>query len=412
MSSLSPVDDVFLRVMDSGHRVASLVEVVWGFKHTGEQREPPAAFSDAPADGLVRFMRHQSALRPYALTEQDWLGSHGHGQGRYWKRGTGPGPYPANWGKYEAPKVFISVSSNRNANEQLVAAVDRHGVYPGKHFVVLTLHADWRRLFRQLYPGMCGAPGEISLLRWLCSILNSPVGHAWIARNAAPRGARADACTALPLPGRYDPQIARLLARLERVKRPGDLGRHPTWAPPARPTTQQEDLFPDSGIGQRQAGRAFWDTVREINSAVCRSYGLTEGERRSLDTFLQSMTDPWAEHGPDVAHLPPNTKLRVVRGKTVRVDVVHQTMQVELSWRSLGNAEPVRIPIPKFMPGWALEEGREFTCRAPAGCPLVRVQNEPWLLRDFRAVPYSYLGKEALEGMIGYATGGGDDDAS
>jgi hypothetical protein len=83
----------------------------------------------------------------------------------------------------------------------------------------------------------------------------------------------------------------------------------------------------------------------------------------------------------------------------------HQTIEVELLWKSLGNGKPVSLPIPKFMPGWALQPDQEFTCMAPAKVTLEALRANPWLLRSFAAVPYSYLSNEKLEEMIGFRTG-------
>jgi hypothetical protein len=120
---------------------------------------------------------------------------------------------------------------------------------------------------------------------------------------------------------------------------------------------------------------------------------------------MQGMIEPWVDHNPQDAHLPKEATLRVIEGKTVSVDPLTQTIDVELSLKSLGNGKLVRIMVPKFMPGWALRAGAEFLCRAPVNCKLAEVQRSPWLLRKFEPVSYSYLDTEVLEGMIGYKVG-------
>src|SRR5260370_18882457 len=103
-------------------------------------------------------------------------------------------------------------------------------------------------------------------------------------------------------------------------------------------------------------------------------------------SFLRGMTQPWVEHQPDIAHLDSTTTLRILRGKTLAVNVLAQTIDVELSWKSLGNGRAVSIPLPKFMPGWALQPEREFTCKAPATVSLAEVQHNPCLLSEFGPV--------------------------
>jgi len=54
------------------------------------------------------------------------------------------------------------------------------------------------------------------------------------------------------------------------------------------------------------------------------------------------------------------------------------------------------------MPGWALREGADFTCLAPANWRDPADLQDPWLLREFRAVPYPYLEPSDIEKMAGF----------
>jgi hypothetical protein len=223
------------------------------------------------------------------------------------------------------------------------------------------------------------------------------LGHAWFAKHAGPRGLQADICLTLPLPQTYNPAVAEAVARIEVMPRPDNLGTVPTWDPVAGSVTPPPDLF-----GADHPGNDFWRAVGDANRLVMASYGLDEQARTRVMNLLRGVMDPWAEHPKDVAILPASTTTKVVRGKTVSVDAAGQAVTVELSWKALGNGAPVRIPVPAFMPGWALSPGQESTCRAPSKCTLADLTANAWLLREFRSVPFDYLPIEVLEQMVGY----------
>ncbi len=374
------------------------MEVVWGFVHTKSRDQQEPEFSSSPGDDFVPYFRQQGALRPYSVTAEDWRASHDDDQ-VYWKKGTGYGPYPGNWPNYESPKILVSAQSNLNSASLLVAAIDRANYYPGKHFLVVTLLPTWEAAFRAAYPNVAHVSAE-NVLRWYCGILNSPVGHAWFAKHAGPRGLQADICLTFPLPQTYDTAVAEAVARIEAMPRPDSLGPVPTWNPEAGVVTPPPDLY-----GAAQPGNNFWRAVGDANRLVMESYGLDEQGRARVMSMLRGVMDPWAEHPKDVAILPASATIKVLRGKTVSVDPSGQAVTVELSWKALGNEGPVRIPVPAFMPGWVLSPGQEFTCRAPSKCTLADLAANVWLLREFRPVPFDYLPIEALEQMVGYREG-------
>lgn len=65
------------------------------------------------------------------------------------------------------------------------------------------------------------------------------------------------------------------------------------------------------------------------------------------------------------------------------------------------SGSPLTIPIPHDFPGWALTDGSEFTCLAPRNDRDTQsVMSNPWLLRDFRPLPYAYLAAPQLEEMV------------
>jgi hypothetical protein len=399
--AFSPVDDVWSRV-SGNFAFKSLTEAVWGFTHATRKGRAASEFSSTPGPDFVPYIKLQKAVIPYFLTEEDWRNSH-KDENRYWKKGTGPWTYKANWPKYESPKIILSAVKNRNAQSQLVAALDFAKYYPGEHLLAMVLKKGWKAAFTKAYPE-AAVPSVQDALRWLCAILNSAIGHAWVARVAAPRGPHRDVFLTIPLPRSYDPNIAQRLVDLKRMARPQNANSTPTWNPQSGLVSPQPVLF-DDPISSGAAINGYWRAVDEINGLVLSSYGLTDQDIVRFNFFLSGMTQPWADHPSDVARLDSATTLRVLRGKTLSVNQQAQTIEAELLWKTLGNGKPVSIPIPKFMPGWALQSDREFTCMAPGKVSLAGLLANPWLLRDFAAVPYSYLSNEKLEEMIGFRTG-------
>ncbi|MBM4039136.1 MAG: hypothetical protein FJ290_11550 [Planctomycetes bacterium] len=409
--AFSPLQPIWDELTVADRELRRICESAWGFVHTRSRGKPAPVFSSRRGRGLVPFLRHQTALMPYWVTKEDWKASHKEGEGTYWEKGSGPVPCEANWDRYRSSKIIVTSQTHRNERNQVIAAFERGIYWPGKHFQAIVLQDQWREAIRTRWgdPSFARTPSA-TILHWLCAILNSPVGHAWVAAHAGPRGPRKDVFKSLPLPARFDPEIPRIVERLRNMIRPRNLRKNPTWDPQGGMVDVDGSLFDHADSALDKAGNSYWSEVRKINELVLGSYGLTEEQGKEIQVYLQTMTDPRAQHCLDVAGLSPDTKLRVLRGGTGRVDLPRQLINLQLSWRSLGRGDFVEVPIPKFMPGWALEEGRKFSCRAPERCTLDQVRADPWLLRDFRPVPYSYLDRQTLEAMIGYSAGGGGSD--
>jgi hypothetical protein len=398
--AFSIIDDIWNELTIRNSTASSLVQVVWGFMHTRKPGYPDPVFSEFPGDGVVPYLRQQRALHPYTVTEQDWKASHDNGL-MYWERGSGPGACVAYWPNYESPKIVITAQSNRNASSQLVAALEFAKYYPGKHFQVVTLIEGWQSSFRRAFPKSTHNISSEDILRWFCAILNSPVGHAWFVKNAGPRGPQADVCLTMPLPQIYEPAIAAAVERIQLMARPRNITEVATWDPEAGIVSPAGDLFREQADAAKETNE-FWEAVHALNNLVLKSYGLDRRSRDRMKSQLMGMVDPWVSHPRDVAHLAPTDKVRALQGETVSVNSAKQLITLKLSWKSLGNEEPVQIPAPAFMPGWALQPGRQFRCCAPAKCTLENLRENPWLLRDFRAPPYDYLPTETLEKMVGY----------
>jgi hypothetical protein len=85
----------------------------------------------------------------------------------------------------------------------------------------------------------------------------------------------------------------------------------------------------------------------------------------------------------------------------VSVDVQNQAVSLDLPRYSRDAGGPLVLPLPREMPGWALREGADFTCTVPTACrDAEELRENPWLLRDFRLVPYSYLDEEQLAELV------------
>ncbi len=222
-----------------------------------------------------------------------------------------------------------------------------------------------------------------SVLLWLTAVLNSPVANAWVATCSPPRGLLGVVLDTLPLPSRFDPVIPKLVERTQDIER-SVTDEHPVWT---------------TIVGAAQD--EFMLLAAEINDRVLASYALGSEETASLARFLEGMTDPWVD-GDETAHLPNKTAYRRITGKVLGMDVTRQTVTLDLPRYSRRAGQPLVIPLPKHMPGWALREGIEFTCLAPASRRDPEDLKNPWLLREFRALPYSYLEPEQIERMAGF----------
>jgi hypothetical protein len=100
----------------------------------------------------------------------------------------------------------------------------------------------------------------------------------------------------------------------------------------------------------------------------------------------------------------PGITYRRISGTVIAMDVVEQKMALDLPrYRRDG---PVNVPLPRHIPGWALAPGVEFTCNVPVDSQSVAELSDPWQMRDFMPVPYSYLSTDELEHLIGYGRPG------
>jgi len=377
----SPVDRIW-RKMDVKRNVGTLCETALGIKTVLGR----AKFSPRPAQGYRPYLRQQGRIAPYFLLEEHWHDDR-HPERSYVDPTSAHRAKQALWHLYEQRKIVLTNNTNRNADCQLRAALDENAVFPDGDIACLVLRERtfigdaWAKELVKRYD-------ERVALLWLVAILNSPVVNAWIASTAPPRAIPEEVRTSIPLPAVLNPLIPRLVEKTLSAPRSG------------RTEFELWQAIPDPNASSR--GTSFEELVAQINLLVLESYGLSRKDGRLLQKYLQGMTDPWIE-GPENAHLPaPGATYRRITGRVISVDVKRQRMTLDLPRYSKKAEGPVRVPLPKHIPGWALREGAEFTCLAPTNKRDPSDLQDPWLLREFRPLLYSYMEPSEIEEMAGF----------
>ncbi|WP_437293722.1 hypothetical protein [Sorangium sp. So ce426] len=227
--------------------------------------------------------------------------------------------------------------------------------------------------------------GPHAILMWLSAILNSPPAQAWIGMRAATRGYGVPDIKSLPLP-EFDPEIHRLIEQIMKLP-PGARSSHRAcWE--LTKSTEPSELT-----------ASFEELAGYINHRIGLSYGLTENHVSDLHSYLRETTEQWVD-APAEAHLPRPGAYRRISGSVAAIDTLRQEVSLDLYRYSPEG--PLTVPLPRHIPGWALTPGVEFTCAVPAESVSAGDLRDPWLLRDFRPVPYSYMDANELERLIGY----------
>ena len=361
----SPLDHVWANIraqLTLGH----LCEQTEGIKAT----RATTSFSGEEQEGFSPYLRFQSWLHPYFLEESDWRReSRDPDEIRYnyVKPETADRSRKDSWSIFKNPKILISCIKNRNSYSQLKAAYDENGVFPEHSFKCFALRDEFSAL-----PGLQGETDHSRFRRavhlWLVAILNSPVAHAWVATCSSPRSTAVIVFNELPLPRSFDPRIVQMMEVIRRTPRGTSI---------------------------------FQDTVNNINEMTSDSYGLSVNDVKDLSNYLSSLTEPWVV-SPRESHLPKGRSYRRISGSVIGVDVNNQLVTLDLPRYSNASA-PLTLLLPRELPGWALREGTDFTCAVPTDCrDVTELLSDPWILRDFRPVPYSYLDEDELEELVGF----------
>ena len=341
-----------------------------------------AKFSPQRLAGFEPYLRTQRRLKAYLMLPEDWEGDPDH-EHNFVDPSSGHAAKELFWPLFRAPKVVVRCDTNRNAKLQIAAAFDENGVFPDHHFRCVGLgeisdrnHGWVNKLLSKHDPR--------SVLLWLTAVLNSPVANAWVATCSPPRGLLGVVLDTLPLPSRFDPVIPKLVERTRDIER-SVTDEHPVWT---------------TIVGAAQD--EFMLLAAEINDRVLASYGLGSEEIASLARFLEGMTDPWVD-GDETAHLPNKTAYRRITGKVLGVDVTRQTVTLDLPRYSRIAGQPL-VDSASQAHARAGRCGRELNSpasRRQAGA-IPRISTNPWLLREFRALPYSYLEPAQIERMAGF----------
>ena len=343
---------------------------------------PESEFSsdDDPPEGFEPYFQHQARLVPYFLERKDWSAAE-RTRGLYVDPETARIKKEDYWDLYRGVKILLTVATNRNARTQIVAAVDELGMFPEDHFYCLGISA--RTTFEDVARRVLSKIADRKLLPWISAIMNSAIGQAWVAMSASPRGMTVDALKSLPLPGKFDSRIPDLVEATRLVERPEHFDEPTLWSQ----WSNRKPSLP---------GADFATIAGQLNNLVFRSYGLSRDDFVQVTRYLESMTNPWV-NADDDAHVVKHSERRI-RGTVISVDTGAQQITLKLSRYS---KDPLTIPIPHDFPGWALESESEFTCLAPRNNRDPRsVMVDPWLLRDFRPLPYAYLSATQLEEMV------------
>jgi SAM-dependent methyltransferase len=357
----SPIDRVWQKLY-SNQTINSFCDQTEGIKINSSS----TAFSAVPREEYYPYLQTQKRLSPYFVHEADWRNDPSI-EREYVNPDTATEPRKYSRSLLHGPKLIVTSNTNRNARSQLRVAFDDAGVLPGHNFKCLGLFTE-RAKMSDWAVQLAAREGERSVLLWIAAVMNSPIAHAWVATYSPPRSTAIRVFMTLPIPTSYDPSVAILVEKTKAVGR--NSGDHAVL-------------------------------TSKINEAVLDSYGLSADESADVQKYLDSLIDPWAE-SPSNAHVPKRGKYRRISGVVVSLDVLSQTVTLDMPRYSRESGGPITVPLPREMPGWALREGVEFTCAVPAECRSAdELRKDPWLLRDFLPVPYSYLDANDIEEMMG-----------
>jgi hypothetical protein len=375
----SPID-IFWRRVNLQHTIGKICE---GQSGTGIDPGAQGVFSPHETEGYFPFLQNQGRLFPYTLSRADWHDDP-KSRGRFLDPQFGLWPKRKLWPLYASEKVIVRCDTNRNSRMQIGAAFDEEKVFPDHHFRCLSINVssnlpDWLRSNNK-------SRSKRSILLWLTAILNSPIAHAWVAMYSPPQGLLEDVLHGIPVPAHFDERIPPLVEATRKVSRPSDFDQNPIWA--------QWSVRPAHVPGQD-----FQALAGQINRLLFESYGLGEDDFNEVGKYLEGMTNPWVD-GAATAHIPQG-QMRCITGTVVSVNVAEQTVCLDLPRYSRKAGGPIDVALPSDMPGWALRVGIGFTCNVPKELTdPSEFRSNPWLLRDFRPLPYSYLSPKQLRELV------------
>lgn len=374
-----PIDAFWHRV-NLQYTIGKICE---GQSGTGIDPGKHGVFSPKDLKGYVPFLQNQGRLIPYTLLQEDWHDDP-ESDRRFLDPNHGHRTKKPLWKLYRSQKIVVSCDTNRNSRMQIGAAFDEGSVFPGKHFRCLSI-GHFPEMGERVLKLVQSVPKR-NILLWLTAVLNSPIAHAWVAMYSPPQGLLQDVLHGIPVPQRFDESIPLLVDATRKVSRPTDFDQNPIWA-------QWSDR------PAHLPGQDFQTLAGQINRLLFESYGLGEDDFGEVGNYLEGMTDPWVA-GSATAHIPQGP-MRCITGTVVSVNVADQTVCLDLPRYSRKTGGPIEVILPSDMPGWALREGVGFTCNVPKELTDPRaLRSNPWLLRDFRPLPYSSLSPKQLRELV------------
>lgn len=134
--------------------------------------------------------------------------------------------------------------------------------------------------------------------------------------------------------------------------------------------------------------------IQELDNVIFDAYGVSQVERTQIKDWMNKFARPGQEWNDFQVNIPETFptyqgKRWIITGQVEDVDAEREMVIVE------AYGDPVEIPIPPTMPGWALRPGATFRAEIPweqAGERDLSLIN--WL--DFQPLGYSYLSEEDL----------------
>ena len=224
--------------------------------------------------------------------------------------------------------------------------------------------------------------GSVSLEE-LVAIFNGPVASAWVDSRNRRRWIGNGTLRDMPFPIFTDAMRELVIARVTEImvlkqQGLGGSSRHQSDADAIRELTLSIDDIVYDALEVGDEGRKMFNKL----FAGYRRPGL------EWNSFAQPM---------EKAAATPNGRKWSVTGQVIRVDAENNALRMWV--RGYNDSQPFRIPIPEFMPGWALRPEAAFEAEVPW-----QVRDSDQLSADdminFRPLDFSYSQPEELVELI------------
>ncbi len=264
---------------------------------------------------------------------------------------------PRNPEHFDQPGKLV-MPSNRNAGNpwRFYAAIDREQLVVTHNFHYVL-------------------PSETASIEELAAVFNSLIANAWYASHNYHTTIILASLKPMPFPCFSQQQrkkIRDLVGQIEKMKQ----------------------SFPDTDI------EALRQHIIELDEIVFDGYGLTPGERTQIRSWMNRFPRPGQEwKGVPLVRreelAPYQGRQSKLSGEVESVNTEHATISLYTQNRD----DPMEIPIPPTMPGWALRPGATFLVTIPWK---QRYETDLSIIRwiDFRPLDYGYLSDEELTKLL------------